>query len=108
MWTTEYINASCCGVEQKAKKKKKKEKKEKVSGSSSSGKKKHKKQSDYIEAEGITTPSKEQLPPNQAPTPAAYKLPVSANSHFLNLLTGQIQQWLYNKGYFPSVVFISS
>jgi AP-3 complex subunit delta-1 len=50
------------------KSKKKKAKKEKKS-------KKQKQHSEYIEAEGITTPSKEQLPANHAPTPAAYKLP---------------------------------
>ena len=54
-------------VSQKGKRKKKKEKKEK----------RRKKKSEYEVAEGITTPSKEQLPPSQAATPAAYKLPVS-------------------------------
>lgn len=32
---------------------------------------------DYEEAEGITTPSKEQVPPSQAETPVAVQLPVS-------------------------------
>ena len=54
---------------QKGKKKKKKEKKEKKD-------RRRKKKSEYEVAEGITTPSKEQLPPSQAATPAAYKLPV--------------------------------
>lgn len=58
---------------QKTKKKKeKKAKKEKKS-------KKDKKllRADYEEAEGITTPSKEQVPPSQAETPVAVQLPVS-------------------------------
>ena len=59
---------------QKTKKKKKKEKKDK--------REKRKKKKEYIETEGITTPSKEQVPPSlQAPTPAAYKLPVCSNKH---------------------------
>jgi len=49
--------------------KKKKKKKDK--------RKKEKRKSGYIEADGITTPSKEQVPPSQSATPAAYKLPVS-------------------------------
>ena len=53
----------------KTKKKKKKEKREK--------KKRDKRKLGYEEADGITTPSKEQLPQSQASTPAAYKLPVS-------------------------------
>ncbi len=55
----------------KKKKKKKKEKREKKEHESHA-----KKQSDYIIAEGITTPSKEDVPPSLAATPAAYKLPV--------------------------------
>ena len=34
--------------------------------------------SGYIETEGLSTPSKEELPPSLAATPANYKLPVRA------------------------------
>lgn len=56
---------------QKSKKKKKKDKKDKKK------ERREKRKSEYEIAEGITTPSKEQVPPSQAVTPAAYKLPVS-------------------------------
>lgn len=52
-------------------KKEKKEKKEKR-------KKNKEKRSEYTEPEGITTPSKENLPPSQQPTPMEVKLPVSS------------------------------
>lgn len=39
---------------------------------------------DYEEAEGITTPSKEQVPPSQAETPVAVQLPVSGGYSILS------------------------
>lgn len=76
--STPYVRYDCLFISvtlcyQKTKKKKeKKAKKEKKS-------KKDKKllRADYEEAEGITTPSKEQVPPSQAETPVAVQLPVS-------------------------------
>ena len=55
----------------KSKKKKKKEKKEKK-------REKDKRKSDYIVTDGLSTPTKEQLPPSLAATPASYKTPVAA------------------------------
>lgn len=54
------------GTDEKTKKKKKKDKKE--------HKKRHKK-AEYIETEGLSTPSKESVPASLAATPANYKLP---------------------------------
>ncbi|XP_064604156.1 AP-3 complex subunit delta-1-like isoform X2 [Liolophura sinensis] len=54
----------------KKKKKNKKEKKEKKEK-----RERQKNKTDYEEAEGITTPSKENLPPSQQPTPMTMQLP---------------------------------
>ncbi|XP_076439969.1 AP-3 complex subunit delta-1-like isoform X2 [Babylonia areolata] len=64
-------------TEEKHKKKKdKKSKKDKERKEKKEKKKKSKeKRSEYIEAEGITTPSKENLPPSQQPTPMEVKVP---------------------------------
>ncbi|XP_062616914.1 AP-3 complex subunit delta-1-like isoform X2 [Saccostrea cucullata] len=70
----EYANVSSEEESQKEKKtKKKKEKKPKKEKKSKKDKKSLR--ADYEEAEGITTPSKEQVPPSQADTPAAVQLP---------------------------------
>lgn len=67
-----YVLSVILCYQKTKKKKEKKAKKEKKS-------KKDKKllRADYEEAEGITTPSKEQVPPSQAETPVAVQLPVS-------------------------------
>lgn len=72
---------------EKSKKKKKKDKKEKKD------KKKKSKQSEYEEAEGITTPSQEIVPPSQAVTPAAYKLPPMSN--YKTLAENEVLKLLY-------------
>lgn len=70
----EYANVSSEEDSQKEKKtKKKKEKKAKKEKKSKKDKKLLR--ADYEEAEGITTPSKEQVPPSQAETPVAVQLP---------------------------------
>lgn len=64
-------------------KEKKKEKKKKKHEKNETHKKK-----EYLEAEGITTPSLEQLPNIPLPTPANYKLPVcNVFASFYLLLT---------------------
>ncbi|PVD23927.1 hypothetical protein C0Q70_17203 [Pomacea canaliculata] len=70
--TSEEEDAAIRDMDEKPKKKKKgkKEKKEKKEK-----KKLKEKRSEYIEAEGITTPSKENLPPSQQPTPMEAQLP---------------------------------
>ena len=74
---------ACFLLLQKPRKKKdKKAKKEKEKKEKKEKRKKNKeKRSEYIEPEGITTPSKENLPPSQQPTPMEVKLPVSVISH---------------------------
>ncbi|XP_078318688.1 AP-3 complex subunit delta-1-like isoform X1 [Crassostrea virginica] len=70
----EYANVSSEEDSQKEKKsKKKKEKKTKKEKKSKKDKKLLR--ADYEEAEGITTPSKEQVPPSQAETPVTVQLP---------------------------------
>ncbi|XP_061175521.1 AP-3 complex subunit delta-1-like isoform X2 [Saccostrea echinata] len=72
--SVEYANVSSEEESQKEKKtKKKKEKKPKKEKKSKKDKKLLR--ADYEEAEGITTPSKEQVPPSQAETPVAVQLP---------------------------------
>lgn len=64
-------------VQKSKKKKEKKEKREKKGAKEKKEKARKEKQSQYIETEGVTTPSKEELPASLAATPAVYKLPVS-------------------------------
>lgn len=69
------------------KSKKKREKKEKREKKVAKEKKKEKarkeKHSEYIETEGVTTPSKEELPASLAATPAVYKLPPMSSYRLL-------------------------
>lgn len=64
-------------VQNSKRKKEKKEKREKKGTKEKKEKARKEKQSQYIETEGVTTPSKEELPASLAATPAVYKLPVS-------------------------------
>lgn len=71
-------------AESKSKKKKeKKEKREKKGSKQKKEKARKEKQSQYIETEGVTTPSKEQLPASLAATPAVYKLPPMSSYRLL-------------------------
>lgn len=70
--------------ESKSKKKKeKKEKREKKGAKEKKEKARKEKQSQYIETEGVTTPSKEELPASLAATPAVYKLPPMSSYRLL-------------------------
>jgi hypothetical protein len=68
-----WVLCVCFSLQKKKKKKSKKDKEKKEKKE----KKKKAKRSEYIEPEGITTPSKENLSLSQQPTPMEIKLPVS-------------------------------
>ncbi|XP_070195049.1 AP-3 complex subunit delta-1-like isoform X2 [Littorina saxatilis] len=81
--TTDEEDHMHMDAEEKPKKKKDKKSKKEKEKKEKKKKKSKEKRSEYIEPEGITTPSKENLPPSQVPTPMEVKLPPMSSYRLL-------------------------